>query len=66
MMSEKRPKTTNVIGVESEVRTFFQNDVDEKFQDRAACMLLAQLGDLYGCKDKHHTQSKTCPYNRPS
>jgi len=50
----------NLVGVESELNVFFENAVDENLRTKAACMVLAKLGQLYGSKDD--AQIKTCPH----
>ena len=43
-------KAINLVGVESEVHVFFQNDISEDHMTKVACMSLAMLRDLYGCE----------------
>ena len=59
-MEQQKPEN-NLVGVESEVRVFFSSDINEELKTKVACMLLAKLGQLYGCKDNDRT--KTCPHS---
>src|SRR4030042_1556856 len=56
----------NLVGVESEVHVFFQNEGDEVLGTKAACILLGALGELYGGntapgRKPCHYASVSCP-----
>lgn len=64
MKKREEGSATNLIGVESEVHVFFQNEVDEDLRTKAACILLGALGELYG--GNRAPGRKTCHYARVS